>query len=79
MIQYRNVQCPYCDHVFMFHKDSGEWGLGLYPYRMKDTGEPLWNAVCPKCGEELLVKEHELLAMDPNDERVEKRNKTGIT
>ncbi|MCR4814781.1 MAG: hypothetical protein K5879_08135 [Lachnospiraceae bacterium] len=46
---------------------------------MKDTGEPLWNAVCPKCGEELLVKEHELLAMDPNDERVEKRNKTGIT
>ena len=79
MIQYRNVQCPYCDHVFMFHKDPGEWGFGRYPYRMKDTGEPLWNAVCPKCGEELLVKEHELLAMDSNDERVEKRNKTGIT
>ncbi len=38
---------------------------------MRETKEPLWNATCPKCGEEILVKEHELLAMDLKDEQVE--------
>ena len=68
MIQYRNVRCPYCDHEFMFHKEfDGRWSR----YRIKETKEHLWNATCPKCGEELLVREHVLLALDPKDERVE--------
>lgn len=68
MLQYRKVKCPYCDHEFMFHKEfDGRWSR----YRIKETKERLWNATCPKCGECLLVKEHELLAWELKDKRVE--------
>lgn len=71
MLNFRNVKCPFCDHEFMFHKEfDGRWSR----YCVKDTKEHLWNATCPKCREWLLVKEHELLAWVPNDERIERLN-----
>ena len=35
--KYREVQCPWCDHVFMWNKNGRE-GLILYLYKLKETG-----------------------------------------
>lgn len=69
--RYREVKCPWCDHVFMWNKNSGE-GLLWHNYRLKTTHDPVEEAKCPCCGETMIVLEHVLVGIDLDDERVEK-------
>ncbi len=36
--EYREVKCPWCDHIFMWNKNGGE-GLVINEYRLKSSGE----------------------------------------
>ena len=67
---YIEVQCPCCDHIFMWNKTGG--GLKLSGYKLRTTGETLEEAKCPKCGLEVLVLDHILEGIDVDDDRVEK-------
>ena len=69
--QFREVKCPWCDHVFMWNKDGRE-GLIFHHYKLKETGEFLEEAKCPKCASKMIVLEHILEGIDFDDERVEK-------
>ncbi len=68
--EYREVKCPWCNHIFMWNKNGHE-GLILHEYRLKETKEFVEEATCPKCGEKMLVLEHILEGIDVDDERVE--------
>ena len=52
--EYREVQCPWCDHIFMWNKHGRE-GLILHIYSLKETGEDIDTAKCPKCESEIIV------------------------
>lgn len=69
--QFREVKCPWCDHVFMWNKDGRE-GLIFHHYKLKETGEFLEEAKCPKCDSKMIVLEHVLEGIDFDDERIEK-------
>ncbi len=68
--EYRQVKCPWCNHVFMWTKDGGE-GLILHSYRIKETEENVEEAICPKCEEKMLVLPHILEGIDTDDKRIE--------
>lgn len=68
--KYREVKCPWCDHVFMWDKNSGEEIL-LHWYRLKSTGESVEEAKCPQCGKKMIVLEHVLTGIDIDDDRIE--------
>ena len=70
--KYREVKCPWCDHIFMWSADVRE-GLIIYEYRLKESGKLVEKAKCPKCSEDMLVLEHILEGIDTNDNRIEKR------
>ena len=74
--EYREVQCPWCDHIFLWRKNSGE-GLILHKYRLKTTGEYVETTKCPLCNMEMAVLEHILTGVDQGDSRLE--SITGIT
>lgn len=67
--KYREVKCPWCDHVFMWNKNKE--GLIIHNYRLKETKEYVDEAKCPKCGEEMVVLPHVFEGVDVNDERLE--------
>ena len=69
--QFREVKCPWCDHVFMWTKDRRE-GLIIHWQKLKKTGEFVEEAKCPKCASKMIVWEHILEGIDFDDERVEK-------
>ena len=69
--KYREVKCPWCDHVFMWNKNSGE-GLIFHWYRLKETEEFVEEAKCPKCGEEMIVLENIFTGIDKDDDRIER-------
>ena len=52
--EYREVKCPWCEHVFMWNKNARE-GLVLHKFRLKSTGEPVEDANCPQCGMKMIV------------------------
>lgn len=68
--EYRNVKCPWCDHVFMWNKNCHE-GLVLHEYKLKSTGERVEKAKCPKCEMEMVVLEHVLTGIDVDDDRIQ--------
>ena len=70
---YREVQCTWCDHIFMWNKHGRE-GLILHIYRLKETGKDVDTAKCPKCGSEIIVLDHVLKGIDVDDDRVEKKD-----
>lgn len=70
--EYRKVQCPWCDHIFMFRKNGGE-GLIFHEYRLKSTGEYLEKTMCPLCEMEMVILDHILTGIDLDDDRIEKR------
>lgn len=67
--EFREVKCPWCDHIFMWHKNGRE-GLLFHEYRLRATGEFLEDAKCPKCGMNMVVLEHVLKGLDTDDERI---------
>lgn len=69
--KYREVKCPWCDHIFMWN-ENGREGLILGGYRLKETGEYVETAKCPVCEMEIAVLEHVLAGIDLDDERIEK-------
>lgn len=75
--KYREVKCPWCDHVFMWNTDGRE-GLIIHRYRLKETGEFVELAKCPMCLEEMVVLEHILEGVDVDDNRIEKIGVRGI-
>ena len=75
--EYREVKCPWCDHVFMWRKNGRE-GVILYMYRLKSTGEYLEMATCPKCEMNMLVMDCVLEGIDVDDDRIEAEVIRGI-
>ncbi len=69
--EYREVQCPWCYHIFMWNKYGSE-DLVFHRYRLKETGEDVDTAKCPKCGMEIIVLDHILKGIDVDEDRVEK-------
>lgn len=69
--KFREVKCPWCEHVFMWGNLSE--GLTLHDYKLKETGEILEEARCPKCNIKMVILEHILEGVDPQDKRIEKR------
>ena len=67
--EYREVKCPWCDHIFMWNKHPG--GLVIHNYIIKETGEYLKEAECPKCSEVIVVREHVLEGYTKDDGIVE--------
>ena len=67
---YREVKCPWCDHVFMWNKNGRE-GLIIHSYRLKETGEFAEEAKCPKCGEKMIVLDGVFEGVDADDDRIE--------
>lgn len=67
--EYREVKCPWCNHVFMWNKHGRE-GLLHYEYRLKGNGKLLEKTKCPKCTMEMLVLDHVLEGIDTKDDRV---------
>ena len=66
--EYREVKCLKCGHVFMWNKFSEQV---YYIHRLKDTGEYIGTAKCPKCGQEMLALPHILVGIEFSDDRVE--------
>ena len=67
---FREVKCPWCDHVFMWNKNSGE-GLVFHMYKLKETREYVEIAKCPKCEMEMIVLDHVFEGIDVSDDRIE--------
>lgn len=67
---FREVKCPWCDHVFMWNKNSGE-GLVFHMYKLKETREYVETAKCPKCEMEMIVLDHVFEGIDVSDDRIE--------
>lgn len=70
--EFRNVKCPWCDHVFMWNKTGDSWPL----YRLKESKKYVGSAKCPKCGSKIVVLDHILEGIDTDDDRIEP---SGIT
>ena len=68
--EYREVKCPWCDHVFMWHKNGDEWGY--YQYRLKENGKHVGNTTCPQCSMEIIVLEHVFEGLSVDDDRIER-------
>jgi len=75
--EYREVKCPWCDHVFMWCKNAFE-GLIIHEYRLKETKELVGKAKCPNCSMEMVVLDHLLEGVDVKDDRVEAVGVRGI-
>ena len=56
--EYREVKCCDCGHIFMWSKDF-EWPYNQ-AYKLKETGEIIYEAKCPKCNKRMLVLPHVL-------------------
>lgn len=70
--RYREVKCPWCDHIFMWNKD-GRRGLIMHEYKVKETGEFVQKVDCPKCSMNMIVLDHVLEGVDTKDDRIQKR------
>lgn len=75
--EYREVKCPWCEHIFMWNKDGRE-GLIKHEYMLKETGKFVEQAKCPKCAMDMIVLEHILEGIDKKDDRIEKIGIRGI-
>lgn len=69
MYKYRQVQCPKCDHIFMWLE--GPTGTSYCLYRRKGENEELHNTTCPKCNLEMVVPSNSIKGIDINDSSVE--------
>ena len=49
----------------------GQEGLVFHEYRLKETGEYVEQAVCPKCELDMVVLEHIFEGIDKKDDRIE--------
>lgn len=68
--EYREVKCPWCDHIFMWNKNGNE-GLTIHEYRLKENGKLVEKTKCPKCDMDMIVLEHILEGIDTKDDRIE--------
>ena len=75
--RYREVRCPYCGHVFMWNRSCREATVD-HLYKLKETGERVGEAKCPKCGTGMLVLNGTLEGLPTTDERVETVGIRGI-
>ena len=69
--EFREVKCPWCDHVFMWNKDGRE-GCIFPEYRLKSTEEFVQEAKCPNCEMKMVILEHVFEGIDVDDDRIEK-------
>ena len=68
--KYREMKCPWCDHVFIWN-ENGKEGVFFHIYKLKETGESVETTKCPKCEMEIAVLEHVFEGIDVNDDRIE--------
>ena len=70
MRSYREVKCPFCNHVFMWNEKGREEPV-YYIYRLKETRESVEVAKCPKCSKEMIVLPHLWVGIGFDDDRIE--------
>ncbi len=75
-LRYREVKCPWCKHIFMWLKGSGDGSY--YVYYNKMTKEHMETAKCPDCGKPMIVLDHVLVGVDTDDDSFEKGTVRGL-
>ena len=75
--EYREVKCPWCEHIFMWNKNGRENHI-LCLYKLKETGQYIEEAKCPKCNKKILVLDDVLEGIDIDDNRIEHIGIRGI-
>ena len=68
--EFREVKCPWCDHVFMWNKNGRE-GLIFHKYKLKASREYVEEAKCPKCEMKMAVLDKIFEGVDIYDDRIE--------
>ena len=54
MYQYRRVQCPQCEHIFMWI-EYADLPSSYCVYKRKNVDEELGSTHCPKCNCEMIA------------------------
>ena len=68
MYKFRKVQCPLCEHIFMWWEHGGDG----FAYNRKNVNEKLRSTLCPKCDFSMVVLPNTLIGADPDDPMIEK-------
>lgn len=69
MYQFREVECPNCNHVFVWL--NGPSGNRYRLYRRKGVEEELFSTVCPCCSLEIVIPSDLHTGIDIQDEAIE--------
>ena len=64
----REVICPFCKHKFMWM--NGAENIVTVEYYLKENGERLDSASCPKCHNKMIIMENVLEGVTLSDEKI---------
>ena len=70
MFKCRQIQCPVCDHAFMWI-EYADLPPSYNMYKRNDVEEELRSTHCPKCHCEMIVPDNSRVGISVNDENVE--------
>ena len=70
MYNYRQVECPQCNHNFMWIEDM-HFSPPYSIYRRKGQDEMLLSTRCPKCNCKMIIPIDSLKGMCIDDENIE--------
>ena len=70
MYKYRQVQCPLCNHIFMWIEHA-DLPTSYNVYGRKGMDEGLGSTHCPKCNCEMIVPSDVTIGVSIEDENVE--------
>ncbi len=75
--KYREVECPYCNHVFMWINGESIPNKTI-EYRIEGCDAILEDAICPECGRTCLIMPGILAGLREDDSRVRKFGIRGL-
>ncbi len=72
MYKCREVQCPRCEHIFMWLQNADTLNKSYVIYRVKGMQEDFTTTFFPKCSCEMVISNSLLTGIDIENEMVEK-------
>ena len=69
MYKCRQVQCPLCNHLFMWI-EYADLPASHYVYKRESVDEKLGSTHCPKCTYEMIVVEDSVRGISIDDDSV---------
>ena len=70
MYKCRQIQCPACDHIFMWI-EYADLPTSYNVYKRKNRDEELGSTHCPKCNCEMIAPDNSTVGISVGDENVE--------